>query len=101
VNKSARIISGAPDSRLSKLAAEMAVALDGHTDVSAIILLDDKELGCVHPVGYARTPDGTAEMLADLAVHLMWAGRVLGVDIEVSSNGVKVPFPEPEEQPCT
>jgi hypothetical protein len=89
------VVTDYPHDRLSRLADLMTDALDqvpGTADVRAVVMLNDRADGCVHPHNYpdprAGTPNGL--LFLDTAVHLMEMGRALGMRVEILINGEKV-----------
>ena len=87
------VLTSYPHDRLSRLAYAMTDALDlipGTGDVRAVVMLDDKEGGCVHPHGYPDPEDErNAVLFVDTAIHLREMGRALGVRVDILINGKK------------
>jgi hypothetical protein len=83
-------VSDHPHDRLTRLADEMGKVLRKTGDVRGLILLDDADGGCVHPVGYPGSVRGRAMLFVDTAVHLMAMGDALGMNVEILINGEKV-----------
>jgi hypothetical protein len=87
------VLTSYPHDRLSRLAAAMTAAIDvipGTGDIRAVVMLNDRETGCVHPHGYPDPDDERNAMLfVDTAIHLREMGRALGVRVDVLINGKK------------
>jgi hypothetical protein len=85
------VVTEYPHDRLSRLADAMTDALDlipGTGDVRAVVMLGDKEGGCVHPHNY---PDDEVQrnalLFLDTAGHMVETGRALGMRVEILVNG--------------
>jgi hypothetical protein len=87
------VLTSYPHDRLSRLADAMTETLKrtpGAGDIRAVVMLNDRETGCVHPHGYPDPDDERNAMLfVDAAIHLREMGRALGVRVEVLVNGKK------------
>jgi hypothetical protein len=87
------VLTSYPHDRLSRLADAMTDALDrvpGTDDVRAVVMLNDRETGCVHPHNYPEIEGKQNGLLfLDTAVHLREMGRALGMRVEVLINGEK------------
>ncbi len=99
------ILTEYPHDALTYAADALGQALrnrPGCENVLGVILLDDGDDGCIHPVGYPQDTEGVATMLANVSEHFVNMGRAVGVDIEVYANGRKMPVrsavPETEEE---
>lgn len=95
MNDDEPVLTDYPHDRLTRLADAMGAALDaqpGTGDVRAIVLLNDKDNGCVHAHGY---PEPTLAchvlMMADVALHLQQLGKALGTRVEIWVNGARMP----------
>lgn len=87
-------ISYEPVDRLSRLGDMLLKAVpDGNDDVTVVLMLDDRESGTTAYRGYGGDSYAQLEMLSDIATHLVYLGRISGVEIELSFNGAKMPDP--------
>jgi hypothetical protein len=84
------VVSDYPHDRLTRLADQMGKVLRKAKDVRGVILLDDADGGCVHPVGYPGGARGKGTLFIDTAVHLIAMGEALGMNVEIQVNGKKV-----------
>jgi hypothetical protein len=85
------VVTSYPHDRLSRLADIMTGALDGVPgtgDVRAVVMLNDRDGGCVYPHHY---PDDetrrNALLFLDVVEHLVATGRALGVKVDVLIDG--------------
>lgn len=94
IGTGASISSGPGTDRLSGIGDAMLKAVPpGSDDVRTVVMLDDTETGTVAYRGYGPRILDQMEMLTDVAVHLVYLGRISGVEIEIMVNGLKMPDP--------
>lgn len=74
-----------PHDRLSKIADAIGNVLAGVPDVRCVILMEDADGGCAHPVGYREGDTGL--LFTDVAAQLMSMADALGVDLGITLNG--------------
>ncbi len=82
------------DDRLSRLGDLLLKAIPGgNDDVSVVVMLDDEQAGITAYRGYGTGTYAQLDMLTDVATHLVYLGRVSGLEVEIMVNGKKMPDP--------
>ena len=80
-----------PHDRLTRLADQMTEDLP--EDVRAVVLLNDAKDGVVHSRHYpGEVQDAATLMIIDMTEHLVSTARSVGIEMEVSVDGVPVPW---------
>jgi hypothetical protein len=97
------VLTSYPHDRLSRLADAMTETLKltpGTDDIRAVVMLNDRETGCVHPHNYPeREGQRNAMLFIDIVQHLTETGRALGMRVEVLVNGKNMgAAPDPDER---